>query len=168
MGIGNLQPTISCLNGYQEHETKLLTASPDYQTTKQYQSHSHHAHSHKFRQISLQYMKSNITTMQNNQGHKPANIPSITNPVTSDLPTVETAQDITLKPLTANRYEALLQMQRMDPFCKCISKWLSNGKAPQHEADLFTHIKGLYTNMSWMQIRNCWPSYYPKLENTQY
>ena len=34
-------------------------------------------------------------------------------------------------------------MQSMDPFCKCISKPLSNGKAPQHEADLFTHVKGL-------------------------
>ena len=34
-------------------------------------------------------------------------------------------------------------MQRTDSFCKHISKWLSNGKAPQHEADLFTHVKGL-------------------------
>ena len=34
-------------------------------------------------------------------------------------------------------------MQRADPFCTCISRWLSNGKAPQHGADLFTHIKGL-------------------------
>ena len=34
-------------------------------------------------------------------------------------------------------------MQKMDPFCKCISKWLSNGKAPKQEANLFTHIKGL-------------------------
>ena len=47
------------------------------------------------------------------------------------------------KTLTANRHEALLQMQRIDPFCKSISKQLSNGKAPQHEADLFTHVKGL-------------------------
>ena len=34
-------------------------------------------------------------------------------------------------------------MQRTDPFCKCISKHLFNGKAPQHEIDTFTHIKGL-------------------------
>ena len=59
-----------------------------------------------------------------------------------------TTQDITLKPLTADRHKALLQMQRTDPFCKHISKSLSNGKAPQHEADLFTHIKGLlYKNV---------------------
>ena len=74
---------------------------------------------------------------------RPSNTPSITKPATSYLTTVETTQDITLKPLAANRHEALLQMQRRDPFCKCISKQLSNGKAPQHEADLFTHIKWL-------------------------
>ena len=34
-------------------------------------------------------------------------------------------------------------MQRTDPFCKCISKHLFNGKAPQHETDIFTHMKGL-------------------------
>ena len=31
----------------------------------------------------------------------------------------------------------------MDPFWKCISKRLSNGKVPHHEADLFIQIKGL-------------------------
>ena len=31
----------------------------------------------------------------------------------------------------------------MDPFCKQISKHLSNGIAPQHETDLFTDIRGL-------------------------
>ena len=46
-------------------------------------------------------------------------------------------------PLTADRLEALLQMQRTDPFCKCISKCLLNSKAPQHETYIFTHIKGL-------------------------
>ena len=45
--------------------------------------------------------------------------------------------------LTADKLEALLQMQKTDHFCKWISKHLSNGKAPQHETDLFTHIKGL-------------------------
>ena len=47
------------------------------------------------------------------------------------------------KPLTTDCLEALLQMQRTDPFCKCISKRLLNGKAPHHEFDTFTHIKGL-------------------------
>ena len=45
------------------------------------------------------------------------------------------------KPSQQTGLEALLQMQKTDPFCKCISKHLSNGKAPQHETDLFTHVK---------------------------
>ena len=28
-------------------------------------------------------------------------------------------------------------------FCKRISKWLSNGKAPKHETDIFTQVRGL-------------------------
>ena len=47
------------------------------------------------------------------------------------------------KPLTADHLDALLQMQRTDPFRKCISKRLLNGKAPHHEFDTFTHVKGL-------------------------
>ena len=46
-------------------------------------------------------------------------------------------------PLTVDQLDALLQMQRTDPFCKCISKRLLNGKAPHHEFDTFTHMKGL-------------------------
>ena len=46
-------------------------------------------------------------------------------------------------PLTADCLEALLQMKKTDPFCKCISKRLLNGKAPHHEIDIFTHVKGL-------------------------
>ena len=34
-------------------------------------------------------------------------------------------------------------MQKTDPFCKRISKCLSNGKAPQHETKLITHVRGL-------------------------
>ena len=51
--------------------------------------------------------------------------------------------DPTPKTLRADRLEALLQMQKTDPFCKRISKSLSNGKAPQHEIDLFMHVRGL-------------------------
>ena len=49
----------------------------------------------------------------------------------------------TPKTLTPDRLEVLLQMQKTYPFCKYISKHLSNGKAPQHKTDLFTHIRGL-------------------------
>ena len=47
------------------------------------------------------------------------------------------------KSLTADRLQALPQMQKTDPFCKRISKCLSNGKAPQPKTDLFTHVRGL-------------------------
>ena len=47
------------------------------------------------------------------------------------------------KLLTKDRLQALLQMERTDPLCKCISRHLSNRKAPNHEADLFLHMKGL-------------------------
>ena len=47
------------------------------------------------------------------------------------------------KPLIADCLEALLQMQETDPFCKCISRRLLNGKVPHHEFDTFAHIKGL-------------------------
>ena len=51
--------------------------------------------------------------------------------------------DPTPKFPTVDRLEALLQMQKTDSFCKQISKCLSNGKAPKHETELFTHTKGL-------------------------
>ena len=46
-------------------------------------------------------------------------------------------------PLTEDWKDTLRLMQRMDPFCKHISKRLLSGKAPSHEVDTFTHIKGL-------------------------
>ena len=58
-------------------------------------------------------------------------------------PDIMPTSDPTPKSLTADRLEALLKMQKTDPFCKHISKCLSNRKAPKHETDLFTHIKGL-------------------------
>ena len=59
------------------------------------------------------------------------------------IPDVSEAKDTTSKSLTADRLQALLQMQKTDPFCKRISKRLTNGKAPQHKTDLFTHVRGL-------------------------
>ena len=59
------------------------------------------------------------------------------------MPEVSEVPDPTPKSLTADRLEVLLQMQKTDPFCKRISECLSTGKAPQHETDLFTHVRGL-------------------------
>ena len=60
-------------------------------------------------------------------------------------PDVTDTSSTTPKAITADRLEALLQMQKMDPFCKCISKQLSKGKALKHEADLSLHVKVLQT-----------------------
>ena len=68
-------------------------------------------------------------TKQDPTAHNPTALLDITpdvSPVTSPTP----------KTLTADGLEALLQMQKTDPFCKCISKQLFNGKAPQHETDI--------------------------------
>ena len=59
------------------------------------------------------------------------------------MPEVSEVPHPTPKSVTTDKLEALLQMQKTDPFCKRISKCLSNGKAPQHEMDLFTHVRGL-------------------------
>ena len=70
-------------------------------------------------------------------------------PSTTSTPHPDTAPQISQepttapKPLTADCLEALLQMQKTDPFCKCISRRLLNGKAPHHEFDTFAHVKGL-------------------------
>ena len=58
-------------------------------------------------------------------------------------PSISTNAAQTPKPLTVDRLEALLQMQRTDPFCRHISKCLFNGKTLQHETDVFTHLKRL-------------------------
>ena len=63
-------------------------------------------------------------------------LPSITPDITS-------TPDPVPKSLTTDRLEVFLQMQKTDPFCKHISKHQFNGKAPKHEMDLFTHIRGL-------------------------
>ena len=59
------------------------------------------------------------------------------------VPQISQEPTTTPKPLTAECLEALLQMQKTDPFCKHISRRLLNGKAPHHEFDTFTHVKGL-------------------------
>ena len=72
------------------------------------------------------------------------NIPDPTSaPPVTPMPHISQDDTPTPKSLTADRWDALLQMQRMDPFCKYISKRLLNGKAPHHKFDTFTHVKGL-------------------------
>ena len=56
---------------------------------------------------------------------------------------VSNATDPTPKTFTVDRLQTLLQMQKTDPFCKRITKCLSNRKVPQHKTYLFTHVRGL-------------------------
>ena len=79
------------------------------------------------------------TRSQTQQCHAPDS--STTQPIVT--PDITSTPDLTPKSLTAERLKALFQMQKTDPFCKQISKLLSNGKAPKHETELFTHVKGL-------------------------
>ena len=67
---------------------------------------------------------------------------TISTPLTDTAPHISQEPTTTPKPITADHLDALLQMQRTDPFCKCISRRLLNGKAPHYEFDNFTHIKG--------------------------
>ena len=77
-----------------------------------------------------------FNTRSHTQNASPSNMPS-PHPVPSQESTT------TPKPLSVDRLDALLQMQRTHPFYKHISKCLLNGKAPHDEFDIFTHIKGL-------------------------
>ena len=104
---------------------------------------------------------------QTSKDTRPSNIPSIMQPATSDLTTVETTQDITLKPAIADRHETLLQMQRTDS----VTVFQKDYQIARHHNMRLIYLHTLnnyYTNTSWMQIRDFWPSLYPKLGNIQY
>ena len=77
------------------------------------------------------------------RSHTQSTSDSTSTPPVIPQPHISQDNNPTPKSLTADRWDALLQMQCTDPFCKCISKRLLNGKAPHHEADTFTHIQGL-------------------------
>ena len=62
---------------------------------------------------------------------------------TDAAPHISQNATTTPQPITADHLDTLLQMQRTDPFCKCISRRLLNSKAPHHKFDTFTHVKGL-------------------------
>ena len=77
------------------------------------------------------------------RSHTQSTLDSTSAPHTDTAPHISHDATTTPKPLIADHLDALLQMQRTDPFCKCISKRLLNDKAPHHELDTFTHVKGL-------------------------
>ena len=81
----------------------------------------------------------------------------ISTPPVIPQPHISQDNNPTPKFLTADCRDALLQMQCTDPFCKCISKRLLNGKTPHHEANTFTHIQDYFTNMCQMLENNFLP-----------
>ena len=142
----NLWPTISHLSGYQEHKktadclSRLVKLPTDSKATIKMQTATNlHGPAFNTRSKTSYHCQTTMVT-------EPSNTQPIKETVMPASTTVENTQDITPKPLTADRHEALLKMQEMHPFCKCISKWLSNGKAPNHEADLFTYVMELLYN----------------------
>ena len=92
----------------------------------------------------LTFMQALTGPASNTRSHTKKDSPGITFTPHLDV-SHSTSPDATQtpKPLTVDRLEALLQMQKTGPFCRHISKHLFNGKALQHETDVFTHIKGL-------------------------
>ena len=76
--------------------------------------------------------------------HKMASPSAMPTPHPDISPRMSQEATPTPKPLTVDRLDALLQMQRTDPFCKCISKHLLNGKAPHYEFGFFcSHERAL-------------------------
>ena len=63
-------------------------------------------------------------------------------PPTDAITTANTDKVNVPPPLFKDCKDTLQLMQKSDPFCKCIFKWLLNSKALSHEADTFRHIKG--------------------------
>ena len=98
--------------------------------------------------------------------HTSSSATSIPHPDTS--PQISQEPTSTPKPLTADCLDALLQMQKTDPFCKRISKRLLNGKAPHHEFDTFTHVKGLLYKHVTDTGKNSSPWSFQNLGSTQY
>ena len=79
------------------------------------------------------------TTHTHSKRHNTAN----TTTSTDTTATTTNEKVNTSPPLTEDRKDTVGLLQRVDPFCKHISKRLLSGKAPLHEINTFTHIKGL-------------------------
>ena len=96
-----------------------------------------------------------------------SNTQSIRGNLYTRLTTVETAQDITLKPLTADRHEASLKMQKMDPFLNASPNgyWMERHQSMR---PIYSHtLRDYYTNMSWTQTKHLWHLSNPKLGSIQ-
>ena len=99
---------------------------------------------------------------QTNMDTEPSSIQTIKETVTPDVTTVDTTQDITLKPLSADGCKTLLQMQKIDPFLKASP---NSYQMARHNSmrPIYSHtLRDYYTHTSWMEITNLWHSSYQK------
>ena len=89
------------------------------------------------------------------RSHTQSTLDSTSAPHTDTTTHISQDATTTPKPITADHLDTLLQMQRTDPFCKCISRRLLNGKAPHHKFDTFTYVKRLlykHVTDGWQEI----------------
>ena len=93
--------------------------------------------------INMLTVSSNIGPTFHTRSHTQHTSDTISTHHMDSTPQISQEPTNTPKPLTADCLDTLLQMQRTDPFCKHISRRLLNGKAPHHEFDTFSHVKGL-------------------------
>ena len=84
-----------------------------------------------------------MVQLSHTRSHTQNTLDTTSTPIIDTAPHISQEPTPTSKAITTDHLDALLQMQRTDPFCKCISKRLLNGKAPHHEFDTFTQVKGL-------------------------
>ena len=131
-GVWNLPHITSLLNGSLEPRTKQLIAFPDW--------------------LNLSPVSVNMLTASSTDGpafhirsHTQNTSSSTTSTPHPDTAPANLSRAHSCPKITHSglHLEALLQMQKTNPFCKCISRRLLNGKAPHHEFDTFAHVKGL-------------------------
>ena len=93
-----------------------------------------HGICHRHRQTCFQYQKSNSSALIYKHFHLTAQI---------SHQMFQKQEMLHQKPSQPIGYKLSCRCRETDPFCKRISKYLSSRKAPQHETDLFTHVRGL-------------------------
>ena len=79
-----------------------------------------------------------------------------TTPPTDPTTTLTNDKVIIPLPLTEDQKDTHRLMQRMNPFCKCISKRLLSGKVPSYEETHSCTLKVSFTAMLLIQTKDFW------------
>ena len=108
--------------------------------------------------MNIQQKKQNITPLPNNRGHRTFKYSTHQGNCYTRLNHSGNCSGYYTKTPKAGKMHSHTPYAEDKSFYKCISKCLSNGKAPKQEANLFTHIKGLLykhvmdTNQKFMAL----------------